>query len=587
MDTVQGLVAGATVADRYRLVARLGEGTFGSVWRAEDLRLARRAVAMKFLKEEFLVIPEAVARFEGEADALAQVHHPNVVGVFDRGAWQGGRFLVMEFVAGETLGAWIERHRAGGVLPALGEVAARLDLLCAGVAAAHGVRAPGPIVHRDLKPENILLGDAPGEALALKVLDFGIARLGGRVGTRTGALLGTPLYMAPEQAMGNTAAITPATDVFALAVIAAECLTLQATPAEGEPWWGAAMQRAGEVAGLLAASRSDVPAAVWSVLAWGLQARPGDRPVDAQAFREALRGAFAGLATPAVDRDPPRVSVPPTRPPGPSSRTTAPVTAAAASTGPSSTAVRVAGVLAGALVLAAVAARITAPSSGPVAPTTVALPPSSPTPAAAAPAAPVKPTAPVTPEALAVQLDPPRIDPMAYLAPGARPLHVDDQLADFVARWAAAVGNPATPDALAPFYLFESQFRRIAPRARAAQVRAYYADLLRQEATFQIDFDHSEWVTEPESSPDASPLCRGVEGAEGDIVKVRAWAREHSPLRALNSSGEVPCPWIIGRYLLRLRRVAGELRICHETWSLREGVCASCPGARSCAPRTF
>ena len=245
------LSSGSLVDQRYRLVSRLGEGTFGDVWRADDVRLSNRAVAVKFLKEEFLAHAEAVSRFESEADALAQVQHANVVGVLDRGVWSGHRYLVTEFVAGAPLTNWIDGYRQRREFPALAAVANLLDQLCAGVEAAHAVRVPGPIVHRDLKPDNVLLRDQVTGETVVKIVDFGIAQLGGRTGTRTGAMMGTPLYMAPEQALGNIAAVGPATDVFALAVIAIELLTLRPQPNEGEPWWGMAMQRAGEIRGLL------------------------------------------------------------------------------------------------------------------------------------------------------------------------------------------------------------------------------------------------------------------------------------------------------------------------------------------------
>ena len=153
-----------------------------------------------------------------------------------------------------------------------------------------------------------------------------------------------------------------------------------------------------------------------------------------------------------------------------------------------------------------------------------------------------------------------------------------------MSRWAAAVGGTVAIGPLDAYYLTSVRFRRLADRIGASSVRSYFEESLRQGATFRVDLARSEWVFESESSRDAAPTCVGLPGAEGDIVKVRAWASEFSPLRVANSGGEVPCPWIIGRYLLRLRRVDGAYRICHETWSLREGVCASCPAASACGP---
>ena len=100
------------VVGRYQLIAALGDGTFGQVWRAADRRLADRPVAVKFLKREFLRDAAVTARFDAEADALVKASHPNVVAVLDRGEWRGQRFLVVEYIPGGTLQAWLDGHRA-------------------------------------------------------------------------------------------------------------------------------------------------------------------------------------------------------------------------------------------------------------------------------------------------------------------------------------------------------------------------------------------------------------------------------------------------------------------------------------------
>ncbi len=610
MGAEQALTQGMLVDARYRLVARLGEGTFGDVWRAEDLRLARRAVAVKFLKSEFIAHAEAVARFEAEADALAQVQHANVVAVLDRGAWAGLRFLVTEFVSGGPLTAWIEQHRQSAALPLLSEVRTLLDLLCAGVGAAHAVRVPGPIVHRDLKPDNVLLHAQPGGEQGLKIVDFGIAQLGGRSGTRTGAMMGTPLYMAPEQALGNIAAVGTATDVFAIAVVAIELITLQAMPAEGEPWWGAAMQRGSEVRALLVTSRRDVPMAVWDVLARALHPRAAERIADANALRAALRGAFEHSATlastlavhataiHALRAAPSSATVSAGAPPTPTvwshaplASTTAPFSQTAAHTDPrASRNVWIAGSVALGLVALASAARFAsgghaATNSEPAA-TPQALQVSPTTNTATSQAPPVvgepqfAPT--VLPAPTTSGTEPPALDPAQLSLSGAWPVVADRALHAFLGRWSQTLSNQMGSASLEPFYFEQTQFRRLAALSGAPAIERYFRDAARQGSTFDLDWAHSEWLIEPITSPDVTAACSRAVGAEGDIVKVRAWAREYSPERLVNSGGDVPCPWIVGRYLLRLRRVAGELRICHETWSLREGVCASCPAARSC-----
>ncbi|MEI8255596.1 MAG: protein kinase [Deltaproteobacteria bacterium] len=283
---------GAVIDGRYALDRPLGEGAFGEVWHAVDMRLSRRSVAIKFLRSEHLEHPELVARFDAEADALALLNHPCVVGIMDRGEWKGLRFLVTEFVAGGSLAEWLEQHRASGVLPDLGLVADLFDQVCAGVEAAHAVRAPGAIVHRDIKPENVLVRTLPDGKLAAKVLDFGIAQLGERRGTRTGMLLGTPAYMAPEQAMGLSGAVGPWTDVFALGVVLVEMLTLRFQLDAAETLWATAMQSAASIRPSLFSLRAGVAPGVWDVAVRALSPRGADRFADAGALRRALHAAW-------------------------------------------------------------------------------------------------------------------------------------------------------------------------------------------------------------------------------------------------------------------------------------------------------
>ncbi len=265
------------VDGRYKLSMPLGDGTFGEVWRADDTRLRGRAVAVKFLKAEFLEHREVVLRFEAEADALAQVQHPNVVAILDRGRWEERLFLVTEFVEGRALSAWINDHRQRAAPPPINAALQLFDQICAGVEAAHAVRAPGPIVHRDLKPDNILVRVTASGDVTVKIVDFGIAQLGGRTGTRTGALMGTPLYMAPEQALGNTAGVGPWTDVFALGVILVEMLSLRAQVDDSAPWWGTALQGGAMTRELLVGMRPDVPSWLWDAADRALRPRSEER----------------------------------------------------------------------------------------------------------------------------------------------------------------------------------------------------------------------------------------------------------------------------------------------------------------------
>lgn len=192
---------------RYQILEFLGEGAVAEVYRGLDLELGR-PVAVKMLRDSFLLNDAARRRFLREAQTLARLDHPNILKVFDVGEDQGRLYLVLELVEGASLATLLEKGRdEGWALAALVQAARGL----------HHAHEKG-IVHRDLKPENILATAAGG----LKVADFGLAHLmdpaPGHL-TRTGAILGTPLYMAPEQVRGKTEDIRPTTDVYALGAI--------------------------------------------------------------------------------------------------------------------------------------------------------------------------------------------------------------------------------------------------------------------------------------------------------------------------------------------------------------------------------
>jgi eukaryotic-like serine/threonine-protein kinase len=207
-----------TTVGNYRITRLLGEGGMGVVYEAEHPALGRRA-AVKILHPELAQQGEMVNRFFNEARAANAIRHPGIVEVFDFGTLPGGAsYIVMEFLDGESLAA--RMRRTGPMQPA---AARRLAAQAAGaLAAAHGAE----IVHRDLKPDNLFLVpdyQTPGAEI-LKVLDFGIAKLGvgsnqlASVKTRTGAVMGTPTYMSPEQCRG-TREVDHRTDVYALGVI--------------------------------------------------------------------------------------------------------------------------------------------------------------------------------------------------------------------------------------------------------------------------------------------------------------------------------------------------------------------------------
>ena len=207
-ETTVRLETPLTIANRYELLQRLGEGGFGTVYRARDT-LLRRDVALKLLGAA--QSPDASDRFLPEARATARLQHPNIVSIFDAGEDAAGRFLVLELVNGTSLAAQL---RSGPLSPD------RARAITTQVAAALSAAHDAGVVHRDVKPPNILMTDDD----QVKVADFGIARIAGESQlTVTGGVVGTPRYMAPEQVEGE--AITPATDLFALGLVLYEMLT--------------------------------------------------------------------------------------------------------------------------------------------------------------------------------------------------------------------------------------------------------------------------------------------------------------------------------------------------------------------------
>jgi serine/threonine-protein kinase len=196
--------------DRYVIERRIGNGGMATVYLARDPKLGR-TVAVKLLADNFAEDDVARRRFEREARLAAKLDHPNVVRVFDVGEDEGRPFIVMEHVDGGTLADLTRRRR-----PPRKRALGLLAQACAGLGHAHREG----LVHRDVKPQNLLLSRGDGR---LKIADFGIARAVEEAGiTRTGFVLGTQPYMAPEQLAGGK--LTPATDVYALGVVARELL---------------------------------------------------------------------------------------------------------------------------------------------------------------------------------------------------------------------------------------------------------------------------------------------------------------------------------------------------------------------------
>jgi eukaryotic-like serine/threonine-protein kinase len=213
--------SGQIIGERYRLEELLERGAMGSVWRAEQINL-RSPVAIKFLEPSLIGDPEMNDRFMQEARSAAAVRSMHVVQIFDYGSDGNVPYIAMELLEGENLDARLSK--CGTLTPI--ELEKIFNEVARGIGQAHAMG----VIHRDVKPGNIFLA-RDGDHEVTKLIDFGIAKVKAdalkfthMVGTQVGTLLGTPQYMSPEQLRGSTL-IDHRTDLWALAIIACECLT--------------------------------------------------------------------------------------------------------------------------------------------------------------------------------------------------------------------------------------------------------------------------------------------------------------------------------------------------------------------------
>ena len=283
------------LADRYRVLARVGVGGTAVVYRCVDLH-TERVVAVKVLRSGGPLIPEAAARFRREAHLAATLAHSHIVRVLDygytvplattsRAPWIDDSdrpvpYLAMEYVFGSSLKELLRRV---GPLP-LDWVWRVGEQLCSALAAAHAMG----VVHRDVKPQNVMIVDSRIELLS-KLADFGIARqVGGDLTTLTvtGQVLGTPDYLSPEQVMGEPGG--PSSDLYALGVVLFELITGR-LPFEAETPLAAASRRMVADPPLLSAYRRDTPAELQEVVLLALRREPEERFADALEFAQALR----------------------------------------------------------------------------------------------------------------------------------------------------------------------------------------------------------------------------------------------------------------------------------------------------------
>lgn len=264
----------------YRVVRPLGKGGMGVVYEAVQPAISRR-VAIKILRPELANDRERAARFVNEARAVNLVDHPGVVQVADMGQQADGTpYIVMEFLRGETLASLLKR--SGGTLPWIDVVRYAQQIMDV-LLAAHSKN----IVHRDLKPENVMLVDdaqLPG-GKRIKVLDFGIAKLIDEVNeshfrTKTGALLGSPAYMSPEQCKGGER-ITVQSDLYALGIVMYELLAGQLPHVADGPGHMVVLHMFGEPRPLRHL-RPGLPEDLYRLIDALLQKQPAARPVGSE-----------------------------------------------------------------------------------------------------------------------------------------------------------------------------------------------------------------------------------------------------------------------------------------------------------------
>jgi eukaryotic-like serine/threonine-protein kinase len=256
------VVVGELISERYELEELVGTGGMSSVYRAHD-RLLEREVALKVLHQQFTADTDYVERFRREARSVAQLSHPNIVTVIDRGEQDDRQFIVFEYVRGENLKTLVQRV---GPLPE--QEAVRLTLQ---IARALGFAHDKGLVHRDVKPQNVLL-NGDGQA---KVTDFGIARsldVGGL--TQTGTVMGTSDYIAPEQARGSK--VDAQSDIYSLGAVLYELLTGE-VPFPGDNFVAVAMRHINEPPPSVRERRPDVSPRLDAVIRRAMAKEPRDR----------------------------------------------------------------------------------------------------------------------------------------------------------------------------------------------------------------------------------------------------------------------------------------------------------------------
>ena len=419
--TVEALAPGAEVGE-FLIETPIGVGGMGTVYGARHRLIGKRA-AIKVLNARYAADPQAIERFVLEAQAVNQIGHPNIVDIFAFGTLPDGRsYMAMEWLLGETLGERLERGRMR-----LAEQLLILDGVVRALAAAHGAK----VIHRDLKPDNVFLVGGGDEPMRVKLLDFGIAKLTGDLSTsrtQTGMVVGTPLYLSPEQARGT--GVDGRTDLYALGAMAFEM-------ACGQPPYptGSAVEiLASHIAAPVphpSRVRAEIPPSLDSLIVDLLAKDPEERPGLPEVRRRLLAIANeAGVALTTTAPRPASTAMPTVS--MAAMATTAPPSAeiSAVQSPPTRTGARFVAVAAAALVVAAVAffavgaaRKSSPPASPPVSPSAaspsvsppVSLPPASPS------VSPPPVSPPVSPPPASPSVSPPPASPSVSPPPVSAP----------------------------------------------------------------------------------------------------------------------------------------------------------------------
>jgi len=285
MDTTVSAPIGQLLDGRYLVESQIARGGMATVYHARDIRL-ERTVALKIAHQELARDQDFVGRFISEARSVARLSSPNVVAVFDQGSTGDLHYIAMEYVPGPTLRDLIVAR--GRLNPR--EALDIIERVLAGLAAAHDAG----IIHRDVKPENVLLGNGR----SVKVADFGLARAAsGSSNTKSGLLIGTAAYLAPEQVASNSA--DERSDVYAAGVMLFEMLT-GVQPHTGESPLDVAYKHVNAVVPAPSSLVPELPAAVDTLVALATSRDPELRPPDARRYLRAITEVRKGMPLPGL-----------------------------------------------------------------------------------------------------------------------------------------------------------------------------------------------------------------------------------------------------------------------------------------------